>query len=210
MGLTAEVRADGVALRWAGNDEATEVRLHRKLVNPNAASGKQEGGPASPEAEPALQNLLVQMGAVGTLDNTARFGKTYEYTAQQLHRVKLGEVLLELAGPESRPIQVSVVDRFPPAVPQGLVAVAAPLEGTIDLSWTPGTDQDLAGYIVYRRTGESADWTRVSGNTPLTGPSYRDRTVQTGKIYQYAVSAIDLIGNESLRSTEAEDSVPNP
>jgi len=39
--------------------------------------------------------------------------------------------------------------------------------------------------------------------------SYRDENVEAGKTYFYTVSAVDLRGNESPRSAEAHETVPN-
>jgi fibronectin type 3 domain-containing protein len=147
------------------------------------------------------------------LDHTARFGESYEYTAQRVKPISVdgpdGQKSLELAGEVSASVHVDVVDTFPPAVPQGLVAVLVPEEKTIDLSWQPDTEEDLAGYVVYRAES-SGDWKRVSGAQLLTGPAYRDATVEAGHSFRYAVTAIDLTGHESKRSAEAQESVPNP
>jgi hypothetical protein len=215
-GLKAEVRADGVALRWdAGQSGA--VRLHRKLLTPPAPGKKPANSLMQPETEPVLQDLFVDAPAAGqepgALDHTAHFGESYEYTAQRVERATVdgpdGQKSLELAGAISAPVHVDVVDTFPPAVPQGLVAVLAAEEKTIDLSWQPDTEEDLAGYIVYRVESDGS-WKRISGAQPLTGPAYRDTAIKPGHSYRYAVSAIDLTGHESKRSAEAQESVPNP
>jgi hypothetical protein len=214
--LTAEVRADGVALHWEGGGPGA-VRLHRRLLTPPAPEKKPVRGPMQPEAEPVLRDLFVEAPATGqksgALDQTAHFGESYEYTAQRVERVTVngadGQKSLELAGEISAPIRVDVVDTFPPAVPQGLVAVLVPEEKTVDLSWQPDTEEDLAGYIVYR-SESGGDWKRISEPKPLIGPAYRDATVEVGHSYRYAVSAIDLTGHESKRSEEAEATVPSP
>lgn len=222
-GLSAEVRADGVALHWAGAD-ATPVRLHRRLLTPAAPKEKKaNSGLMSASAEPEQRDLLVEATGKlnGALDSSARFGESYEYAAQRVERVPVdgpaGKQTLELAGEISAPVRVDAIDSFPPAVPQGLVAVAVPEERTIDLSWQPDTEADLAGYIVYRiGSGEAAngngmaDWMRVSGSQPVASPAYRDKTVEPGHTYRYKVSAIDLTGHESAGSAEAQESVPNP
>jgi len=82
-------------------------------------------------------------------------------------------------------------------------------EPAIDLSWQPGAEADLAGYIVYRREG-AGDWQRISPPQPVVGPAFHDARVQPGHIYSYAVSAIDQGGHQSARSAEAQESVPNP
>jgi fibronectin type 3 domain-containing protein len=114
-------------------------------------------------------------------------------------------------------VRVEARDIFPPAVPTGLAAVATTSENgagntpqyAIDLSWQPVTDTDLAGYVVYRREGDGG-WQRISPTGPLVAPAFHDSQVQPGHSYRYAVSAIDQSGNESARSAETEESVPNP
>jgi hypothetical protein len=217
-GLASLVRADGVALHWNQSEasKAAAVRLHRKLLTPPAPKEKKpDSGPLNSPTEPILRDLLVDApAAAGALDSSARFGEVYEYTAQRVERITVDGKALELAGEISAPIRVDVVDTFPPAVPSGLVAVTVPEEKSIDLSWQPDTDEDLAGYIVYRVTvgdaenGNGAvDWIRISGAQPVIGPAYRDTTVVPGRSYRYAVSAIDLSGHESKRSPEAGESV---
>jgi fibronectin type 3 domain-containing protein len=110
-------------------------------------------------------------------------------------------------------VRVEALDVFPPAVPTGLAAVAtaadATAEPSIDLSWQPVTDADLAGYQVYRREGD-AGWQRISPPQPLIGPAFHDTQVQPGHTYRYAVSAIDQGGHEGARSPETEETVPGP
>jgi len=231
-GLTATVRADGVALHWNTDRGAeTAVRLHRKLVaavgvsglplNNGSEKGKSASRPPSPE--PVVRDLFVAFpeghNSTGALDNTARFGETYAYSAQRLLQLQVDGRTLELDGPISPTIQVDVIDTFPPTVPSGLVAVAVsepdsrPAIEAIDLSWLPDTESDLAGYIVYRsetQDGRSENWVRVSGAKPVEEPAFHDTKVRAGRTYRYAVSAIDLTGHESKKSVETEESVPEP
>jgi hypothetical protein len=104
-------------------------------------------------------------------------------------------------------------------VPSGLAAVATAEGGgansgpAIDLSWTPDTEADLAGYIVYRREPAAAGdgaWQRISPERPVVGPGFHDGSVVAGHTYDYAVSAVDEEGHESSRSVEAEETVPGP
>jgi fibronectin type 3 domain-containing protein len=113
-------------------------------------------------------------------------------------------------GNDSPPVVVIATDTFPPAVPSGLQAVASGVgqKPFIDLTWAPVTDADLAGYNVYRhQQGEQS----VKINTDLVKtPAFRDNAVEPGKTYIYSVSAMDLRNNESARSEEASETVPNP
>ena len=210
-GLKAEVRKQGVVLSWAANGENTPVRLERKLLT---AAPSTEHGPLAPVPEAEKQSLLVDRAEQGrSIDKTARFGETYEYRAQRVARVEVNEKILELDGAFSSPIQVDVKDVFPPAVPAALVAVASAGVSngtpTVDLSWQPDADPDVAGYVVYRRE-EHGEWQRVSGGASIIEPAFHDAQVQAGHTYQYAVSSVDKGGHESERSPAAQETVPQP
>ncbi len=214
-GLTAEVRKAGVVLNWMPDGDNTPVRLERKLLTPSPS--KPKAGLLTAQPEPVEQNLLIDDISQGrALDKSIHFGEDYEYRAQRVSRITVDDKTLELAGELSPPVPVQARDVFPPAVPTGLAAVATTGEAgqpaarpAIDLSWQPGTESDLAGYIVYRREGDGA-WQRVSPPQPVVGPAFHDAQVQAGPIYHYAVSAVDQGGHESARSAEAQESVPNP
>lgn len=209
--LSAEVRKSGVVLTWSPAGGDVPVRLVRTLLTPHPTHAKQ--GLLAPPPEPLEQTLLVESNlAQGrALDETVRFGETYEYHAQRVARLTADGKTLELAGALSPPVRVDVKDVFPPAVPQGLVAVAtAPENGvaaSIDLSWRPNTEPDLAGYAVYRRQG-SGPWLRISPEKTMAGSAFHDPDVRPGNTYHYAVTAIDQTGHESARSAEAEETVP--
>ncbi len=210
--LTAEVRKAGVVLRWTLDEKDLAVRLHRKLLNPPAAKPHQ--GMLAPSPEPLKEDLLVEAGSHGrALDKGVRFGETYEYKAQRVAQVEADGQKLELDGEFSSPMRVEVKDVFPPEIPTGLAAVASEGENgagaTIDLSWQPGTEADLAGYIVYRREDDGG-WQPVSPRQPLVGPAFHDAQVLAGHTYHYAVSAVDQGGHESARSVEAQETVPKP
>ena len=190
------------------------VRLERTLLSP--APAKPSGDLLAPPPAPTEQNLLVAADAQPgppdrALDKTVQFGQVYQYRAQRVARVALNGRTLELDGPLSAPVRVDVQDIFPPAVPTGLAAVAnAPADGapaSIDLSWLPGAEPDLAGYAVYRREG-SGPWQRISSAQPVAGPAFHDAHVEPGRTYTYAVSAISLSGHESARSAPAQETVP--
>lgn len=78
--------------------------------------------------------------------------------------------------------------------------------GSLNLSWSPNTETDLAGYKVYYGTatktyGLPIDVGKV---TTYTVTGLTDQTT-----YYFAVTAYDLAGNESGFSTEAFGTVPD-
>lgn len=216
-GLAAQMRRDGVLLRWSpaspGSPTAA-VRLVRKRLSPNIerpTSQKTSQGSLAPPTEPAERTLLVDTPtpAGRALDADIRFGETYEYRAQRVERIAVNGKTLELAGALSPPVRIEAINVYPPAVPKGLAAVATPGENgagpAIDLNWQPNTEADLAGYIVYRRESDTGSWQRVSS---VAEPAYHDANVQPSHTYIYAVSAIDQQRHESERSAETQETVP--
>lgn len=126
------------------------------------------------------------------VDATVDFGSPYRYFVQAL----VGELQQSEV---SATVGVTPTDTFPPAVPVGLMAVAA--VNSIELVWQRNTEDDFAGYHVYRST-DSAPPQPIAG--PLDAPTFSDRTVEIGKKYSYTVTATDRNGNESAHSAPAE------
>jgi hypothetical protein len=215
--LRLEVRKQGVVATWAPDQSHAAICLRRTLLTPPRPGAAKPKGPFAPETEPPEQNLLVEKDTeLGrALDKTVRFGESYEYRAQRVIRVSVDNRTLELDGELSPPVRVEVLDIFPPAVPTGLAAVAAlPApdaageQPSIDLSWQPDAEPDLAGYIIYRRE-DGEEWQRISPTQPVAAPAFHDAHVEPGHTYVYAVSAIDEKGHESGKSAEAQETVPN-
>lgn len=209
-GLQAEVRKQGIVLRWNAADAAESIRLKRTLLDAPALKAKE--GPLAPPAEAAALDLTVEHDGGVAMDKGIVFGRNYEYRAQRIARITSEGKTVELLGEVSAPVRVAAQDVFPPTIPTGLAAVATGAsEGTaasIDLSWLPDAEADVAGYRVYRREG--TEWRRVSGEQLVVGPAFHDADVQAGRTYFYAVTAVDTRGNESQRSGEASDTVPQP
>ncbi len=157
----------------------------------------------------------------GTLDTSAARGATYRYTAERVFTVSLDGRNLTLHSLPSPPVTVLLRDTFPPAVPTGLEAAPGgnasggqAADHSIDLSWTPNTEPDLAGYLVYRRQISASGTldgpvTRLN-ETPLPAPAYRDHTAVPGQRYAYQITAIDTSGNESTPSTAVEETIRQP
>jgi hypothetical protein len=99
------------------------------------------------------------------------------------------------------------VDLTPPSPPRNLVAV--PSESAVRLAWNASPEADVAGYVVYRAEAPGAAYVRLTP-TPITTTTHIDRTVERGRSYAYAVTAVDraIRPNESARSEPAGATVP--
>lgn len=178
-GLKAESVAEGVRLNWTGPGDATFRVLRRTgketPVEVASASGRE------------------------WLDRDVRFGETYAYSLRSV--VKNGQSVV--TSDFSAPVTITPVDRFPPAVPQGLAALAA--SSSIELTWEQNTENDLRGYYVYRAAGD-AGYERLGDVREV--PTLSDRDVKPATRYRYAISSVDRTGNQSARSTPVEVSTP--
>ncbi len=109
-----------------------------------------------------------------------------------------------MEGDDSALVQLVTHDIFPPAVPSGLQAVFSSVgqKPFIDLTWAPNTESDLAGYIVYRRTGS-----RPLLRSPVQLKLRHGVTTMCipDKKYYYTVSAVDVRGNQSAQSAPASE-----
>jgi predicted small lipoprotein YifL len=93
----------------------------------------------------------------------------------------------------SNMVKIKIQDTFPPDIPGNLVIFTA--KDQIFLTWETVPDVDLAFYRVYRKFSEKEDFKLLADN--VTDNFFRDKQVAPGKLYIYAISAVDKKGNES-------------
>jgi hypothetical protein len=141
-------------------------------------------------------SLVATVAAHEWTDAGIEYGKPYTYMIQALVDVGNKKVAESDLSP---PREDTPKDEFPPAVPSGLRADPTP--NSVALVWDADSEPDLAGYRVYRSAGDGA-WQKLADVGAV--PSYSDTTMEHGKQYRYAVSAIDKTGNESGRSAAVE------
>lgn len=171
---TATNAAEGVALAWTG--DAPRYRILRAVGDGEFAAA----------AETEMPSFL---------DESTIYGTRYRYVVVGL----AGDAQQSLP---SASVEITPVDVFPPSAPAGLAPI--PGVGSIDLSWTRSSEEDLASYTVFRAEGDAPlePYAR-----DLTIPAFTDMRVESGKRYRYAISATDTAGNESPRSAEVSAQV---
>ena len=126
------------------------------------------------------------------LDETTVYGTRYGYRVQAIASENQWSVLSEAT-------EITPVDIFPPAVPQGLGAVSTPQ--SIELAWTRNTETDFQGYNIYRSV-DSGPFQKIASLIEV--PTFSDSMIERGKRYRYTVSAVDLTGNESAQTAPVE------
>ncbi len=207
--LSAELTGDGVILTWTSLGESRslpalpELRRSYRIYRRDESSGKDTIAGELPLGEPGVTHFT---------DSSFEWEKTYLYRVTTVNLIKGPDSETQFEGDDTSPVRVVAHDIFPPSLPVGLQAAYSG-EGQkpfVDLIWAPVTTADLAGYNIYRsEVGSNEVKTAVKLNSELVkSPSYRDSAVASGKTYIYAVSAVDVRGNESQHSEQASEPVP--
>lgn len=78
---------------------------------------------------------------------------------------------------------------------------------SVRLTWLSSPSSGVTGYNVYRRVGTTGTFAKVNTST-VTALFFVDSSVAPGTTYQYAVTAIDALGNESAQSATATAVIP--
>lgn len=193
--VRSEVYADRVEFRWtapASNFDGSKPAL---TMGYNIYR-LDKGG-----ALVRLNSTLV--GETSFADKGPIFGQACRYLVRA--SATAAEPFLESG--DSATVTVLPKDVFPPAVPTGLSAANGP--DFITLIWDADKDKDLAGYHVWRKNEGQADFVRLT-NMILLQNTYTDRTIEKGKRYGYAITAVDALGNESARSAAVTEIIKDP
>ncbi len=144
------------------------------------------------------------------LDDDVYFGPLFYYKVRAIDRVgNESEFSNAISG---RP-----ADSTAPAPPDSLFARVE--SRYVTLTWLPPADRDLLGFYVYRRRSDQ-EFLRISGR-PLAPDSltfqdtgYKLKGLWPGKSYEYGVTALDNMYNESpmatIQITVPDDEPPTP
>ncbi len=89
-------------------------------------------------------------------------------------------------------------DTTAPAVPTGLTGVGS--AGSVALSWDAVGDSDLASYTVYVLSTADSTWQPAGGAVTALQVATSISGLTDEQEYTFAVTATDLLGNESERS----------
>lgn len=100
----------------------------------------------------------------------------------------------------SNVVKIKIHDTFPPDIPDNLVIFTA--KDQIFLTWETVPDADLAFYRLYRKFSEKEEFKLLADK--VTDNFFRDKQVDRGKLYIYAISAVDKKNNESELSRSVQ------
>lgn len=191
--LTVKATQDALVLTW---DTPAETLTG---VPPAHISGYRVY--RSDTDKPNSFRLLGDVSSSQFEDKSFQFGRQYHFSVSAV--TSIGKQTAE--SEPSEPVSIIPRDVFPPPVPTGLTAVNT--AGAVDLLWNASSGKDLAGYNVYRAAG-GGPFERINKDLAPT-PVFHDPSVSPAQAYQYAVTAVDLAGNESEKSKPASVTTPS-
>ena len=165
------VGQDAIAIEWKAAERASAYLVFRSA---------EPGGPFDETGRTQETTLR---------DPNFQWKHHYYYRVRSFGQSATGEV----EGPNSSVVDVFTQDTFPPRTPLELRTVVT--KKSVELSWRPNSEEDLAGYRVWR-TGAAGDVVALNDEL-LQSPTYSDQSVELGQTYRYAISTVDQDGNES-------------
>jgi hypothetical protein len=203
--ITLTLVPDGVSINFDEPSPPASSRLDSQFTF--RIKRRQHGAPGN------VEPVIIAQARPGDnvlplIDSRIEWERTYDYWVTPATLWRAGAQQGDIEGEDSPIATIVAHDSFAPATPSGLEAVFSGVMAhpAIDLTWTPNTEEDLAGYNVYRRT-EGTSLVKISTQL-LKTPAFHDASVSPGVTYIYAVSAVDVRGNESARSQEASETAP--
>lgn len=182
--LSVEATPDGVQVEWEVSTDAIGYRVYRR------------NSKVRDYAEPLYK---AREGLGSHLDRTALFGDRYIYTVTSVGNL---DPLVESAVAAEH--EVDFKDRFPPASPTEVVALAE--TGRVRLLWQPSSSSDTQGYWIYRQ--DPGEGFHPVNTELVVGSEYLDRDLASGLTYRYYILAADAKENLSEASEEIEVRVP--
>jgi hypothetical protein len=150
---------------------------------------------AEPGMPPLTFNVYRREAEAATLNPSPVAEAKFEFGGVELGKEQcfvvrtvqtFGNVTVESA--PSAPACLTPLDKFPPAAPKGLRAVAE--DAAVSLVWDQNTEADLGGYLVLRGEVPGEPATTLT-REPIADATYRDTTVKPGVRYVYVVVAVD-------------------
>jgi fibronectin type 3 domain-containing protein len=133
-----------------------------------------------------------------------QFGVQYVFAVRSLSFLPNDASLLNaIESNQSELLAHTPKDTFPPTAPTSVTI--ASVNGQVSLFWPLNPEADVAGYNIYRSENEK-DWVKLNAQLHKTA-SFKDDRVGIGKLYFYQITAVDVYGNESSKSSTVSETV---
>ncbi len=195
--LSAEYSQDAVTLKWRQSSANIDGSTPANVLGYNIYRSTSEKDPAKLLNKKPLTEVTFR-------DEFFEFGKEYFYFVRG---VALGPGAAPVESEETNIVKLKPVDTFAPTPPTAITLAVGQKE--ISLFFAVNPEKDVAGYLIYRSTDPNLskkDWAKLTASL-LTTNTFQDKTVESGKIYFYYLTAIDKAGNVSEPSEVVSESL---
>ena len=210
--LKAETQGDGVHITFNALNlplKPSPYTIELKILR--AEKGKEIFTPVNRTMNTDREPTAQGSARWEMVDDTIEWEITYHYKAVGIVTVlNKADVLGRFETEDSATVEAFAHDVVPPAEPGTVQAVANAIgsERSVDITWSPNSESDLAGYNVYRREPEFSAKPEKINIELLRGTAFKDTTAKAGHRYSYTITAVDIRNNESKPSQPAEENVP--
>ncbi len=177
QGIKAEAKSGKITISWKANKESDLLgyRVFRTI--------------ASQPDKPAAQITPDEIKGTSFTDNlNKRYKNEFFYTVVAV------DTSLNISK-ESERVGAIMPDVIPPIPP--FIKDIKVSETSVQLTWLPGTDEDLKFYQLFRSLEKDGAWKKVGGELNATATNYTDKKLTTGQQYYYRLQAFDQTGNAS-------------
>ncbi len=182
--LQAQMRENSVAIEWKLPEKNIDSSTPPNVVGYNVYRESED------EEFHQINSTLID--ETNFIDSDFVYNVIYRYYV----RASATRSSPYIESDNSNAAEIRTEDTLIPGVPTGLVAIAG--GNFVSLSWDANKEMDMAGYKVWRRSGDEEEFVTVS--ELIVENVYYDSTVEKGQRYYYAITALDVNGNESQRS----------
>lgn len=195
--LTAKISEQAITLRWVAPDENVDGSQPANIVGYNVYRIGEEMNAKILNQTPVTNDNF--------RDEFFEFGKDYSY---YIRTISLGGSGEPIESVNSNSARVEPRDTFAPSAPSAVTIAAAP--GNLSIFFAVNPEKDVAGYQIYRSTERNkplSEWILLTENL-LTTNTFQDKTVVSGEMYFYYLTALDKNGNVSDNSLVVSETAP--
>ena len=136
------------------------------------------------------------LDTVEYVDTNVTNGEKYLYKVQAVTMYEKGQVV----GKSSEAVESSPVDKTPPSVPTGAMAIQTAVE--VKVVWDPVQNKDIKGYRIYRRVQGEKKSVKV-GEVNAPSSLFADKTPPEADTWFYSVTSFD--GSSPVNESEPSE-----
>jgi predicted small lipoprotein YifL len=159
--------------------------------------------PSCPDSWQLLSRI--DLDSPGSTQKSGDLFLHFDKSVEMGNRIQYRLTALSRSGGRSRPADTPLKTVFQPPPPPTITATLQPASIRIGFKRGKGTDFQLIGFNVYRRTVGAAPPLLPLNQEPVSGNSWEDQSLEYGTSYRYSATALTQIEGELVESPRSEE-----